>query len=109
MNTACPNVPPELTVRELVDEQVRRQGRRCFVVRRNGDTLGLLTLQGLKQAPKAEWDRTRVDSVMSPLANTSYTVPDAELWSAANGARGVDQLAVVAPANWSECSAVTTL
>lgn len=98
MNTACPNVPPELTVRELVDEQVRRQGRRCFVVRRNGDTLGLLTLQGLKQAPKAEWDRTRVDSVMSPLANTSYTVPDAELWSALEQMEreGVDQLAVVA-------------
>jgi Zn-dependent protease/CBS domain-containing protein len=98
MSTACPDIPPELTVRELVDTQVRPLGRRCFVVRRDGQALGLLTLQRLKQAPKAEWHQTTVESVMQPLASTKYTPPDAELWSALEQMErdGVNQLAVVA-------------
>lgn len=98
MSTACPDVPPELTVRELVDTQVRGLGRRCFVVRRDGQALGLLTLQRLKQAPKAQWERTTVESVMLPLGSTKYTAPDAELWSALEQMEreGVTQLAVVA-------------
>ena len=98
MSTACPDVPANLTVRELVDTQVRGAGRRCFVVRRDGHVLGLLTLQRVRQAPRAEWDRTTVENIMLPLGSAAYTPPDAELWSALEQMErdGVNQLAVVA-------------
>lgn len=46
MSAHCITVPADLTLQQLVDEHVLGTGRRCFLVNRGTDTLGLQILKG---------------------------------------------------------------
>jgi Zn-dependent protease len=97
MTTKCPVVSPTLTLQQLVDEHVLPTGRRCYVVGRDAEAVGLLTLHHIKETPRSGWATTTVGDVMVPLETMKHTQPDAELWNALQemDRDGVNQLPVI--------------
>lgn len=79
MSPHCANVPADLTLQDVVDEHVLGGGQHCFLVNLGDDTVGLMTLQRIKQVPRPEWATTRVGQVMLPLKQLESVDPDAEL------------------------------
>jgi Zn-dependent protease len=82
MGSACTHVPGDAFLQELVDEQVLTHGRRCFLVDRGDQVVGLLTLHNVKQIPRALWTTTTAAQAMVPLDKVSRIDPNAELWTA---------------------------
>ncbi len=97
MNTNCASVPTDLTLQQLVDEHVLATGRRCFLVSRGADTVGLLTLHSIKEVPRADWANTTALQVMLPLEELKRINPATELWTALQlmDRDGVNQLPVM--------------
>lgn len=98
MNMNCASVPADLTLQQLVDEHVLATGRRCFLVTRGGDTVGLLTIHNIKGVARADWAKTTAVEAMLPLEDMKRISPDTELWSALQlmDRDGVNQLPVMA-------------
>ncbi len=97
MSTACTTVPADLTLQQLVDEHVLAGGRRCFLVNRGEDVLGLMTLHRIKAVPRPDWVHTTAAQVMLPLGELKRTSPNTELWTALQSMdrNGVNQLPVM--------------
>jgi len=64
MSTHCAAVPADLTLQDLVDEHILGSGQHCFLVKRGDDTVGLMTLDRIKEVPRPEWSTTRAGQVM---------------------------------------------
>jgi predicted transcriptional regulator len=88
--------PLRVMLQQLVDEHVLMGSRRCFLVTRGQDTVGLMTLHRIKEVPRREWTTTSVAEVMLPLEQSKRTEPDTELWTALQqmDRDGVNQLPV---------------
>ncbi len=88
-------------VQELVDEHVLSGGRRCFLVNRGSDTIGLITLHRIRTVPRDEWQTTRVAQAMLPLDKLTRVRPDDELWAALQqmDRDGMNQLPVMTDNN----------
>jgi CBS domain-containing protein len=97
MSTRCAIVPEDLTVQQLVDEQILGSGQRCFLVNRGDKTIGLITLHRVKEVPRHEWATTSTVEVMLPFEKLKCVDPDTELWSALENMdrNGVNQMPVV--------------
>ncbi len=96
MSTHCATVPADLTLQDLVDEHILGSGQHCFLVNRGDDTVGLMTLDRIKEVPRPKWSTTRAGQVMLPLEQLKSIDPDAELWPALQklDRNGVNQLPV---------------
>jgi len=90
-------IPADTTLQQLVDDHILETGRRCFMVKRGDETIGMLTLHHVKGVPRAEWATTTAAQAMSPTDQIKWTRPNAELWEAlAEMDRdGVNQLPVM--------------
>ncbi len=97
MSTHCASVPANLTLQDLVDEHILGSGQHCFLVNRGDDTVGLITLQRIKEVPRPEWETTRAGEVMLPLEQSMSIDPDTGLWTALEklDRDGVNQLPVI--------------
>jgi CBS domain-containing protein len=97
MSTGCASVPADLTLQQLVDEHILASGRRCFLVNRGEDTLGLMTLHRIKEVARPDWASTTAAQVMLPLGELKRISPDTELWTALQlmDRNGVNQLPVM--------------
>jgi Zn-dependent protease len=97
MNRHAPTIPAELTLQQLVDEHLFSGAGRTFIVTRNDQPMGLLTLHHLKDIPRDQWPTTTAEQAMVPLAQVKTTTPKAELWSALEqmSRTGVNQLPVM--------------
>ncbi len=97
MSTHCVTVPADLTLQQLVDEHVLGTGRRCFLVNRGTDTVGLMTLHRIKEVPRSDWGNTTAAQVMLPLEELKSIGPATALWSALQlmDRDGVNQLPVM--------------
>jgi hypothetical protein len=97
MSTHCVSVPADLTLQQLVDEHVLGTGRRCFLVTRGSDTVGLMTLHRIKEVPRANWANTTAAQVMLPLQEMKRISPATKLWAALQlmDRDGVNQLPVM--------------
>jgi Zn-dependent protease len=97
MSTGCTAVPADLTLQQLVDEHILTSGRRCFLVNRGENTLGLMTLHRVKEVSRPEWANTTAAQVMLPLGELKRIGPDTELWTALQlmDRDGVNQLPVM--------------
>ena len=62
-------VPPDLTVREAVDDYFMRYDFAAFPVEEDGRTLGLLTLRGVKRIPVEQWTTRRVRDTMEHIGD----------------------------------------
>jgi Zn-dependent protease/CBS domain-containing protein len=97
MSTRCAIVPEDLTVQQLVDDQILGSGQRCFLVNRGDKTIGLITLHRVKEVPRHKWTTTSAVEVMIPFEQLKCVDPDTELWSALENMdrNGVNQMPVV--------------
>jgi Zn-dependent protease len=97
MNSHCASVAADLTLQQLVDDHILGSGRRCFLVQRGADTVGLMTLHRIKKVPRPDWATTTAAQVMLPLEQLKHANPDSELWTALQqmDRDGVNQLPVV--------------
>ncbi|HEX6939861.1 MAG TPA: site-2 protease family protein [Longimicrobiales bacterium] len=70
-------VPPDLSLRELVDEHFLRRRYHAFPVASDGRPLGLITLAQVKEVPREEWPRRTVAEAMTSVERDGVTVrPD---------------------------------
>ena len=76
MSAHCATVPSDLTLQQLVDEHILGSGQRCFLVNREDNTVGLMTLHRIKEAPRSEWATTSAAQVMLPLEQLKRIDPD---------------------------------
>jgi Zn-dependent protease len=97
MSRRCVTVPAELTLQELVDEQILGQAQRCLIVTRGQNSVGLITPHRVKEVPRHEWATTTAAQAMLSLEKFKRISPGAELWSALEqmDADGVNQLPVM--------------
>lgn len=97
MSTQCVSVTADTLLQQLVDEHVLGMGRRCFLVNRGAETVGLMTLHRIKEVPRAEWGATTAEDVMIPMREAKSIGPSADLWAALQlmDRDGVNQLPVM--------------
>ena len=97
MSSHCAYVPAELTLQQLVDKHILGSGRRCFLVQRGANAVGLMTLHRIKEVPRPDWATTSAAQVMLPLEQLKPTGPDSGLWTALQqmDRAGVNQLPVM--------------
>jgi Zn-dependent protease/CBS domain-containing protein len=90
-------VPAEMSLAELVEKHVLTRGRRSFLVGRDGRPEGLLTLSGIREVPRPNWETTSAGQAMIPLDRVITIPAGAELWTALEkmGRNGVNQIPVV--------------
>lgn len=101
MTQDCPIVPPELTIQQLVNEQILTSGRRCFPVVQYNHVLGIITLHDIKAVPREQWPIKTVLEAMTPFANVKSVGPDDDLTTAMQilTRENVNQLPVVKDGN----------
>ena len=96
MSTHSAAVPADLTIQALVDDHIFGRGQRCFLVKRGSDTVGLMTLQRIREVPRSEWATMSVAEAMLPLDQSERIDSDSEVWAALQkmDRNGVNQLPV---------------
>ncbi|MGQ9600484.1 MAG: site-2 protease family protein [Anaerolineae bacterium] len=82
MSCDCPLVPSQMSVEQLVEEQILTGGRRCFFVADGEQPRGVLALSDVTRIPKGDWARTFVEQVMLPWERTVQVQPDMALLTA---------------------------
>ena len=97
MSSHCASIPADLTLQQLVDEHILGSGRRCFLVQRGANAVGLMTLHRIKEVPRPDWATTSAAEVMLPLEQSKRTDPGSGLWTALQqmDRDGVNQLPVM--------------
>ena len=97
MVSHCPQLPKDLTIRELVDRYIVRTTYRCFPVVDSGHVMGVIDLRGIKEIPRERWDTMRAEEAMIPFDELKAVHPDDELYDVMRQMTedGVDQLPVV--------------
>jgi Zn-dependent protease len=79
MTRDCPTIPPQVTIQQLVNDQILTSGRRCFPVVQNDRVLGLITIHDIKGVPREQWPAKTAGEVMTPFANLKSVRPDEDL------------------------------
>jgi Zn-dependent protease/predicted transcriptional regulator len=82
MSSHCVTVPADLTLQQLVDEHILGGGQRCFLVTREADTVGMITLHRIKEVQRPDWTRTTAGQIMLPFEQLKRTSPETPLWTA---------------------------
>lgn len=76
-------VPYDMTIKELMNNQILSHGRRFFMVRMEDNILsGMLTIHSFKKIPTAEWETTTVDKIMIPFSDIKKVTADYPLLEA---------------------------
>jgi len=97
MTTAYPTVPPNITVKELVQGYVLTGGHQVFMVAAEGRLEGILTLDNIKSISQPSWEVTQVKEIMTPADKLRVAYPDQEALSILGQmeAGGINQMPVV--------------
>ena len=74
-----PFADQDLTIQEFVDEMLLRTGRRCFLVVRNGQVIGLVTPHEIKHVDRTQWPVVRLSAVMRPLEKARTVTSETSL------------------------------
>lgn len=93
----CFRVPGAMSVAELIEGPILRQGLRTFFPETAGQLLGLVTLHQVKEVPREERETTPLQAIVQPIDRLhSLTLQDT-LWTALQkmDGEGVNQLPVV--------------
>ena len=72
-------IPPELSLQDAVDDYFMRYDHSGFPVEEQGQTIGLLTLRGVRRVPREQWPIHRVRDQMVPLGDQVVVAPDARM------------------------------
>ena len=97
MSLAYTIVYADTTLQYLVDEHILGSGRRFFIIKKDEQMIGLLTLHHLQNVPREKWPTTTVNEVMIPIPQLKQIGPDTEIWQAIQemDRDGVNQLPVM--------------
>lgn len=97
MDRNWPTVEGHLSLQDFVNEYVLRTGRRCYVVMRGEEVVGLITPHEVKGVSRDLWSQTSVQSVMRPLAELRTVTPETPAMQALEimGRNDINQLPVV--------------
>ncbi len=90
-------VPYDMTIEELMDNQILSRGRRFFIVRMEDGSLGgMLTIHSLSDVPRHQWSITKVEQVMIPFSEIKKVEANYPLLEALKqmDKEGVNQLPV---------------
>ncbi|MDI6858573.1 MAG: site-2 protease family protein [Dehalococcoidia bacterium] len=63
--TDCEIVSPDTSLEQLVDGYILPRNVRCFPIQRDGQLLGLVTLEDVRRVPRDEWATTSVSKTMT--------------------------------------------
>jgi Zn-dependent protease/CBS domain-containing protein len=74
-------VPPDITLEQLVNENILTTGRRSFPVVGESGVLGLITLHNVRTVPREQWRIKTVREAMTPLNVLKSVHPDDDLSS----------------------------
>jgi len=74
-------VPPNITIAELVTGYVLSRGYSFFMVTSGGRVKGILSLQNIKSVPRSSWDTTQVEKIMFPLDQLKVVPPEQDAMS----------------------------
>ena len=76
MSRDCASVDSRSNVKMFVEEHLLRSGRRCYVVERDGQIVGLVTPHEVKSIAPEKWPYTTMDDVMRPLDQLHTVQPE---------------------------------
>jgi Zn-dependent protease/predicted transcriptional regulator len=76
MSTDFETVRPNLSLYEFVNQRLMKTGRRCFLVMENGQLLGMITPNEVRQIEPSRWPTKRVADVMRPASQIHSVAPD---------------------------------
>jgi hypothetical protein len=68
-------VPSDVTLQQVVNEQIPAGGQRCVLVNRGGETVGLLTLHRIREVPRNEWGGNQRRPSHAPAARIEAPWP----------------------------------
>ena len=91
-------VPPDISLSELVKEYVLPRGHSFFIVTSEGGAKGIISLYNIKSVPQSKWDATRVEEIMLPLDQLKPARPEDDVLSLVERmeANELNQIPVVA-------------
>jgi len=81
MTSVYPTVPPNITVRELVQGYILTGGHHVFMVADEGRLVGILTLDNIKSVSQPSWEVTQVREIMTPADKLKVAYPDQDALS----------------------------
>jgi Zn-dependent protease len=76
MTCDWPTIPPNLSLKELVQSYILPTGRSYFLVAEEERLRGIIALYAIKLVPQLHWDLVRVDEIMTPLSELVAVQPD---------------------------------
>jgi Zn-dependent protease/CBS domain-containing protein len=79
MSRDCQVIPPNMTIEQLVNDNIFQHGRRCFPVSADNGVEGLITLRDIKAIPREQWNKVPVSKAMTPMEKLKYVKPDESL------------------------------
>ncbi len=97
MSTNPTTLPAHLTLDVLAEHHLLSGGKRAYIVEKNGQPVGILTIHQLQKAPKSQWSTTTVEQIMIPISRAKTVHLDDDLWTALSqmDREGVNQVLVV--------------
>jgi len=81
MTSIYPTVPPNITVRELVQGYILTGGHHVFMVADEGRLEGILTLNNIKSVSQSSWEAIQIREIMTPVNKLKVAHPDQEALS----------------------------
>ncbi|HWP43763.1 MAG TPA: site-2 protease family protein [Blastocatellia bacterium] len=79
MSAEVPSVHADLTLAQFVDDHIMRTGRRCFIVLRDSQMLGIITPHEVKAIDRDRWPQVTVEQAMRPFDTMSWVDPNTDL------------------------------
>ncbi len=97
MSQDCPSVEGSMGLRDFVDEQLLKTGRRCFLVNDDHGFAGLITTHEVLSIDRSRWPAVTVREAMRPASAIHSLSPDVPALEALEimGREDVNQLPVV--------------
>ncbi|HUW24115.1 MAG TPA: site-2 protease family protein [Patescibacteria group bacterium] len=76
MRQKFPAVRPDISVEELVNEHIMGSENRAFPVMTDEKLLGLVTLDDIRKIPRNQWQKARVEQIMTPREKLITVTPE---------------------------------
>jgi Zn-dependent protease/CBS domain-containing protein len=97
MRSDPPTVHPTVTIDDLVHNKIMETDDYAFPVIDEENLIGLVTLDDVRSTPRASWEETTVDQIMTPVSQLVSVEPDDDVVDALNKlqTRDVRQLPVL--------------
>jgi Zn-dependent protease/CBS domain-containing protein len=84
MNNQVEAVPADISVDHLVTEYFLRESASALPVERNGQLLGMVSVEDVRALPRERWSSTLVAEITPAMADEQVVHPGDDAWDAAN-------------------------